>query len=268
MSARNRELLALVPASLLVAAGFAAIFIQQSQQLSNVSLTYGAVFLGVCVATHLVVRFRLPYADPYLLPLAAVLACFGLVVIYRLDPEKAIRQAGWFAFGLLLFTLTIVFLKDFRVLERYRYTIALAGLALLLLPRVPGIGQQINGAYLGVKLGPVAFQPAEFGKIAIVIFLAAYLQDTRQVLVQGRKIGPLTVPQIKHLGPLLVVWGAAMFMLVFIRDLGSSLMYFGGFLALLYVATNRLSFVTIGLVLFSIGAWAMYHLRPHIQDRV
>ena len=155
MSARNRELLALVPASLLVAAGFAAIFIQESQQLSDVSLTYGAVFLGVCVATHLVVRFRLPYADPYLLPLAAVLACFGLVVIYRLDPEKAIRQAGWFAFGLVLFTLTIVFLKDFRVLERYRYTIAAAGLALLLLPRVPGIGQQVNGAYLGVGIGPV-----------------------------------------------------------------------------------------------------------------
>ena len=124
MSARNRELFALVPASLLVAAGFAALFIQQSQQLSDVSLTYGAMFLGVCVAAHLVVRIRLPYADPYLLPLVAVLACFGLVVIYRLDEEKALRQAGWFGFGLVLFTLTIVFLKDFRVLERYRYTIA------------------------------------------------------------------------------------------------------------------------------------------------
>ncbi len=269
MSARNRELLALVPASLLVAAGFAAIFIQESQQLSNVSLTYGAVFLGVCVATHLVVRIRLPYADPYLLPLAAVLACFGLVVIYRLDPEKAIRQAGWFAFGLVLFTLTIVFLKDFRVLERYRYTIAAAGLALLLLPRVPGIGQQVNGAYLGVGIGPFAFQPAEFGKLAIVIFLAAYLRDNRQLLVQGaRRFAGITFPPLKHFGPLLVVFFAAMFLLFIIQDLGSSLMYFGGFLALLYVATNRLSFVTIGLALFSVGAWAMYHLRPHIQDRV
>ena len=186
MSARNRELLALVPASLLVAAGFAAIFIQESQRLTDVSLTYGAVFLGVCVATHLVVRIRLPYADPYLLPLAAVLACFGLVVIYRLDPEKAIRQAGWFAFGLVLFTLTIVFLKDFRVLERYRYTIAAAGLALLLLPRVPGIGQQVNGAYLGVGIGPFAFQPAEFGKLAIVIFLAAYLRTTASCWCRAR----------------------------------------------------------------------------------
>src|SRR3954462_10680853 len=269
MSARNRELLALVPASLLVAAGFAAIFIQENARLDDVSLTYGAVFLGVCVATHLVVRFRLPYADPYLLPLAAVLACFGLVVIYRLDPEKAIRQAGWFAFGLVLFTLTIAFLPDFRVLERHRYTVAAAGLVLLLLPRVPGIGQQVNGAYLGVGVGSFSFQPAEFGKLAIVIFLAAYLRDTRQLLVQGaRRIAGVTVPPLKHFGPLLVVWGAAMFLLFFIQDLGSSLMYFGGFLALLYVATNRVSFVGVGLVMFTVGAWAMYHIRTHIQDRV
>jgi cell division protein FtsW (lipid II flippase) len=269
VSARNRELLALVPASLLVAAGFAAIFIQESQRLSDVSLTYGAVFLAVCVATHVVVRIRLPYADPYLLPLAAVLACFGLVVIYRLDADKAIRQAGWFGFGLVLFTLTIVFLKDFRVLERYRYTIAAAGLALLLLPRVPGIGQQVNGAYLGVGIGSFSFQPAEFGKLAIVIFLAAYLRDNRQLLVQGaRRFAGVTLPPLKHFGPLLVVWGAAMFLLFFIRDIGSSVMYFGGFLALLYVATNRLSFVTIGLVLFAAGAWVMYQITDHIQDRV
>ena len=269
MTARNRELLALVPASLLVALGFAALFIQQSQRLSDVSLTYGAMFLGVCVAAHLVVRIRLPYADPYLLPLVAVLACFGLVVIYRLDEEKALRQAGWFGFGLILFTLTIVFLRDFRVLERYRYTIAAAGLALLLLPRVPGIGQQVNGAYLGVGIGAFQFQPAEFGKLAIVVFLAAYLRDTRQLLVQGaRRVLGVTVPPLKHFGPLLMVWGAAMFLLFFIQDLGSSLMYFGGFLALLYVATNRLSFVTIGLVLFGVGAWGMYQIREHIQDRV
>jgi cell division protein FtsW (lipid II flippase) len=269
VSARNRELFALVPASLLVAAGFAALFIQQSQQLSDVSLTYGAMFLGVCVAAHLVVRIRLPYADPYLLPLVSVLACFGLVVIYRLDEDKALRQAGWFGFGLILFTLTIVFLKDFRVLERYRYTIAAAGLALLLLPRVPGIGQQVNGAYLGVGIGAFQFQPAEFGKLAIVIFLAAYLRDTRQLLVQGaRRVLGVTIPPLKHFGPLIVVWGTAMFLLFFIQDLGSSLMYFGGFLALLYVATNRVSFVTIGLVLFAFGAWGMYQIREHIQDRV
>jgi cell division protein FtsW (lipid II flippase) len=268
VSARNRELMALIPASLLLTAGFAAIFIQQSERLSDVSLTYGLIFLLLCLAGHFLIRFTLPYADPYIFPLVAVLACFGLVVIYRIDDTLAREQAQWFVAGLILFAATILLLRDFRVLERYRYTIALVGLLLLLLPRVPGIGQQVNGAYLGVAVGPIAFQPAEFGKIAIIIFLAAYLRDTRQVLVQGRKIGPITVPQIKHLGPLLVVWGAAMFMLVFIRDLGSSLMYFGGFLAVLYVATNRTSFVAIGLGLFALGAWFFASTVSHVQERI
>ncbi len=269
MSARNRELVALIPASLLLTLGFAAIFIQRNAVLSDVSLTYGAIFLALCFAGHMVIRFTLPYADPYLFPLCAVLACFGLVVVYRIDEELARDQAQWFVIGLILFAVTIVALRDFRVLERYRYTIALAGLALLLLPRVPGIGQQVNGAYLGVKIGPISFQPAEFGKIAIVIFLAAYLRDTRQVLVQGsRRILGVTIPPLKHFGPLLVVWGAAMLMLVFIRDLGSSLMYFGAFLALVYVATNRLSFVVAGMILFAAGAWFFATTVGHVQDRI
>ena len=269
MSARNRELLALVPASLLLTAGFAAIFIQQSEQLSNVSLTYGAIFLLLCLAGHFLIRFTLPYADPYLFPLVAVLACFGLVVIYRLDDTLAREQAQWFVVGLILFGATILLLRDFRVLERYRYTIALVGLLLLVLPRVPGIGQQVNGAYLGVKLGPISFQPAELGKIAIVIFLAAYLRDTRQVLVLGaRRFLGVTIPPLKHFGPLLVVWGAAMVMLFFIQDLGSSLMFYGGFLAVLYVATDRFSFVAVGLSLFAGGAWILYQARPTITHRV
>ena len=269
MSARNRELLALVPASALLTAGFAAIFIQRSDVLSNVSLTYGAIFLGLCFAAHLVIRFTLPHADPYMFPLVAVLACFGLVVVYRIDDKLAREQAQWFVIGLILFVVTIVALRDFRVMERYRYTIAFAGLALLLLPRVPGIGQQVNGAYLGVKLGPITFQPAEFGKIALVIFLAAYLRDTRQVLVQGsRRFLGITIPPLKHFGPLLVVWGAAMLMLIFIRDLGSSLMYFGAFLALVYIATNRFSFVFVGLLLFGVGAWFFAGHIGHVHSRV
>jgi cell division protein FtsW (lipid II flippase) len=269
VTARNRELLGLVPASLLLTLGFAAIFIQQSAAQSDLSLTYGVAFLLLCLAGHLVIRFTLPYADPYLFPLVAVLACFGLVVVYRIDETLARDQAEWFVVGLILFAVTIIFLRDFRVLERYRYTVAAAGLLLLLLPRVPGIGQQVNGAYLGVGFGPVTFQPAEFGKIAIVIFLAAYLRDTREVLVQGshRFLG-MTLPPLKHLGPLLVVWGGAMVMLVFIRDLGSSLMFFGGFLALLYVATNRVSFVAVGLGLFALGAWFFAGTVGHVQNRI
>jgi len=155
------------------------------------------------------------------------------------------------------------------VLERYRYTVAAVGIGLLLLPRLPGIGQQVNGAYLGVKAGPLTFQPAEFAKIAIIVFLASYLRDTRQLLVIGaRRFAGITIPPLKHFGPLLVVWGAAMVMLFFIRDLGSSLMFYGGFLAVLYVATDRFSFVAVGLSLFAAGAWALYHARPTITHRV
>jgi len=268
-TARNRELLALVPASLLLTAGFAAVFIERNDVLSNVSLTYGALFLGLCLAVHIVLRFTLPYADPYLFPLFAVLACFGLVMIYRIDEKLAREQAQWFVIGLALFAATIILLRDYRVLERYRYTVAAVGIGMLLLPRLPGIGSQVNGAYLGVKAGPLTFQPAEFAKIAIIVFLASYLRDTRQLLVIGaRRVAGVTIPPLKHFGPLLIVWGAAMAMLFVIQDLGSSLMFFGGFLAVLYVATNRFSFVAIGLTLFAAGSWVLYHARPTITHRV
>jgi cell division protein FtsW (lipid II flippase) len=263
MSPRTRELFGLVPAALLVTAGFAAVFLQQDdlrEEISDLSLTYGAVFLGLCVALHVVVRFALPHADPYLLPLVAVLTSFGLVMIYNIDEDLARDQATWFVVGVVIFAAAIVFLRDYRVLERYRYTIALAGIVLLLLPRVPGISAQVNGAYLGVKVGPISFQPAELAKIAMIVFLASYLRDTRQVMMQRLRL--------KDLGPLLVVWGASMVLLVFIRDLGSSLMFFGGFLALVYVATNRMSFVAIGLAMFAAGAAFFTSTVSHVQGRI
>ena len=268
-SARNRELLALVPVAVLLTAGFAGVFSQENEQLGNLSLVYGAYFLAICLATHVFLRIRLPDADPYLFPLMATLTAFGFVMIYRIDETLARDQANWFVLGLVLFALTIWFLRDYEVLERYRYTIAIGGLLLLLAPRLPGIGQQVNGAYLGVKLGPIAFQPAEFTKIAIIIFLASYLREHREVLIVGaRRVLGVTLPPLKHFGPLLVVWGASMFMLVFIRDLGSSLMFFAAFLALLYVATGRFSFVVIGMLLFLVGAWFFASTVPHVHDRV
>ncbi|MGI8631221.1 MAG: FtsW/RodA/SpoVE family cell cycle protein [Solirubrobacterales bacterium] len=270
MSARNRELLALVPAALLVAAGFAAVFIAEgTTELDTLSLVWGGYFLAICLGVHIFLRMRLPLADPYLFPLVALLAAFGLVVIYRIDPDLARDQANWFVLGLVALVGVVVFLRDYAVLQRYRYTIALAGIVLLLLPRFPVIGSQVNGAYLGVKLGPIAFQPAEVAKLCVVIFLASYLHDRREVLVVGaRRVLGLTLPPLKHLGPLLVVWGAAMFMLVFIRDLGSSLMFFGAFLALLYVATDRFSFVVIGILMFLAGSWFFASTVGHVSDRI
>ena len=270
MSARNRELLGLIPASLLVTAGFAGVFIQRSNALSNVSLTYGALFLGLCIAAHVFIRITLPRADPYMFPLVAVLASFGLVMVYRIDPTLARQQAQWFVLGLILFAATIILLRDYRKLERYRYTIVLISLALLVLPRLPGIGYAANGAYLGVRIpGLFVFQPSEFAKIGLVIFLASYLRDTRQVLVQGghRFLG-VTLPPIKQFGPVVIIWGLAMGTLVVLSDTGSSIMFYGGLLAMLYVATNRVSFVVIGLIAAAIGFWYLGTHIPHIHARV
>jgi cell division protein FtsW (lipid II flippase) len=267
--ARNRELVALIPVALLLTAGFAGVFAQESSKLGDASLIYGAYFFALCLATHLFLRIRLPNADPYLFPMVALLTAIGLVMVYRIDESLARDQANWFVLGLVLFALSIQFLRDYEVLERYRYLIAVGGLLLLLAPRLPGIGQQVNGAYLGVKIGPIAFQPAEFSKIAIVVFLASYLRENREVLVVGaRRILFVTLPPLKHFGPMLVVWGASMFMLVFIRDLGSSLMFFAAFLALLYVATGRFSFVVIGMAMFLVGAWFFAATVPHVHDRI
>jgi cell division protein FtsW (lipid II flippase) len=282
-SPRNRELLGLVPSALLVTAGFTAIFIQTQRSspgastnltlnhASSVSLTYGALFLGLCLAAHLVIRFALPNADPYLFPLVAVLASIGIVMVYRIEPTLARQQAQWMVLGLVLFAATIIALRKrgVSVLERYRYTIALVGIGMTVLPRLPGIGEQVNGAYLDIHVGSVSFQPAELGKVAIVIFLASYLRDNRQILVTaGRRFLGLTIPPMKQFGPMLIVWGAAMATLLLTRELGTSLMYYGAFLALLYVATGRLSFPLIGLVLFAIGAWYLAGHVGHVHARV
>lgn len=269
MSARNRELAGLIPVAGLLIAGFAAVLVVRGDELDSTSLIFGAYFFAICLAAHVFLRVRLPHADPYLFPLVALLAAIGLVMLYRIDDSLARDQANWFVVGLVLFMATIVFLKDFHVLERYRYLIVTGGLILLMLPRVPGVGAQVNGAYLGVDIGPLAFQPAEFGKLAVVIFLASYLREHREVLVVGAKrFAGITFPPLKHLGPVLVVWGAAMLMLVFIRDLGSSLMFFGAFLALLYVATNRVSFVIIGLAMFFAGVLLLPHIPLLAVDQV
>lgn len=270
MRARNRELLALIPASLLVTAGFAGVFIQRSNSLSNVSLTYGAIFLGLCVGAHFFIRMTLPHADPYMFPLVAVLASFGIVMIYRISSTFARQQAQWFVLGLILFVATIIVFRDYRKLERYRYTIVFVSLGLLLLPRVPGIGDQVNGAYLGVHIpGVFVFQPTEFAKIGLVIFLASYLRDTRQLLVVGaRRILGVTLPPIKHFGPVVVIWGLAMLILVLLHDIGSSLMFYGALLSVLYVATGRLSFVVVGMLAFALGAWYLGTHIAHVHDRV
>jgi len=201
-----------------------------------------------------------PNADPYLLAMTALLAALGVTIIYRLNPDDAFRQSLWIVLGVALFALTLLALRrDYRVLEQYKYLFGLGAVTLLALPALPVVGQTINGARLWVRIGSFQFQPGELAKILLIIFLAGYLREKREVLAQGR---------IKDFGPLFLIWGAAMVVLVQTNDLGSALLHFGIFLAMLYVATGRALFAAAGLALFVAGAAAVYHYVDHVQQRV
>lgn len=260
MTLRNRELLNLLVVGILTGLGFASVYIARESQISTGSLSYAAFFFGLYLVAHLVARLTVPHADPYLLPMAALLAAVGLTEIYRLDPDDAFRQGLWIVIGVAFFALTLIVLRrDYRRLESYKYVIGLGALVLLALPALPGLGTTINGARLWVRVGPLQFQPGEIAKLMLIVFLAGYLREKREVLARGR---------LKDFGPLLAIWGGAMLVLVQTNDLGSALLYFGIFLGMLYVATARVVYTAAGLALFVSGSWALYQVVPRVRERV
>ncbi|HEX2427902.1 MAG TPA: FtsW/RodA/SpoVE family cell cycle protein [Gaiellaceae bacterium] len=260
MSARSRELAGIVVAALLAGIALSSVTIARDAEVSATAMTWGALFLALYLVAHVVVRRTVPYADGALLPLTAVLTAFGLAIVYRLDSQDGARQAVWVAVGVGVLAATLVALRhDYRVLESYRYLFGIAAVGLLLLPSVPGLGEEVNGARLWVNLGVVQFQPGELAKICLILFLAGYLREKREVVAQGR---------LKDLGPLIAIWGAAMLVIVQTNDLGSALLNFGIFLAMLYVATGRALYVGAGLALFVGGAAVLYNALQHVQDRV
>jgi cell division protein FtsW (lipid II flippase) len=257
---RNRELAALLTVGLLTAIGFATVYIAERSQISGGSLGYAVFFFGLYLVAHVVARLTVPLADPYLLPMAALLTAIGITEIYRLGANDAFRQGIWLVIGVSAFSATLLWLhKDYRALERYKYVFGVTAIGLLFLPALPVIGETVNGSRLWIHVGSLQFQPGELGKIALIVFLAAYLREKREVLAQGR---------LKDWGPLLVIWGGAMLVLFATNDLGSALLYYGIFLAMLYIATARLSFVAAALGLFLVGAYALSYATPHVQDRV
>jgi cell division protein FtsW (lipid II flippase) len=260
VSARSWELAALVLAGLVAGVGLASVAIAREAAVRPSAALYGALFLSLYLLAHVVVRRAAPYADGALLPLAAALTAFGLTFIARIDPENGARQALWVVVGVGVFVGVLVALRhDVRVLESYRYLFGLATVGLLLLPSAPGIGATRNGARLWVDLGFVQFQPGELAKLALVLFLAGYLREKREVLAHGR---------VKDFGPLLAIWGGAMLVIVLTKDLGSALLVFGLFLAMLYVATGRTLYVGIGLGLFLGGAALLYTAVDRVQERI
>lgn len=238
--------------------------------------TFGIWFTALWTVAHLVVRRFAPYADPLLLPCVAVLTGLGLVMIHRLDiadtgaRADAPVQLVWATIGLALFIAVLLVVRDHRLLARYAYILMLLGLVLLAIPAVlPASISEVYGAKIWIRVAGFSIQPGEFAKICLVVFFAAYLVDKRDVLaLASRKVMGLEFPRGRDLGPVLVVWVVSILVLVFERDLGSSLLLFGIFVVMLYVATERASWVVIGLVLFAGGATLAYRAFAHVQARV
>lgn len=250
---------------------------------SRLWITVGVVG-GIALLMHVAVSIWARYADPIMLPVATLLTVLGLIMIYRIDVAAARRavlndsppptpdvysQLTWFAVAAILFIALLVLLPDHRRLQRYTYTFGLAGLVLLVLPLAPVIGTTVNGATLWIRVGEFSFQPAELAKILLTIFFAGYLVVKRDslALVRTKFLG-IGFPRLKDLGPILIAWAVSLGVLIFERDLGTSLLFFGLFVSMLYIATQRRGWLVIGGVLFLAGAYGAYQLFAHVQSRV
>ncbi|GAB6939275.1 FtsW/RodA/SpoVE family cell cycle protein [Isoptericola variabilis] len=271
--ARLAELFLLI---LALAAGISAFAMVGRSVTGELPADFWAVSLlltGISVAAHVVLRLRAPWADQVILPAVVLLNGLGLAMILRLQlagtkGADAWSQMMYTALGAVIAILIVWFLRDHRWIRRLTYTAMLVGLVLVVLPLVPGIGREINGARIWINIG-FSVQPAEFAKIAFAIFFAGYLVANRDTLaLAGKKVLGLQLPRIRDLGPILIVWAASLAVLVFERDLGTSLLFFGLFVAMLYLATERFSWVLIGLVLFAAGALVAASVFPHVGARM
>ncbi len=266
---RSTELGLVLMAGLVTVGAYALVALGRTATLPANLLPFLAVILGLLLAAHLATRRLAPGADGVLLPIAALLNGVGYVFIARIDTNLAGLQANWTFVAIAAYVATLLVLRRVSDLARYKWTFAFAGVFLLLLPFVPGVGRVINGSRIWVGLGPINFQPGEFAKIALALFFAAYLVEKRELLAMATwRVGPLWLPEPRHLGPVLVAWLASLVVLIGQRDLGSALLFFTLFVVMLWVATERSSYLVIGGVLFAGGAYAAWHLEETVQNRV
>jgi peptidoglycan glycosyltransferase len=268
--ARRRTELGLIILALLLTGGLyiLASLGKASKLPANIG-PFLAMVCGLLLVAHLGMRRWAPYADPILLPTACLLNGIGYVFIARLDQHLAGLQATWTALGVAAFLLTLVLVRHVRDLERYRYTFALVGIGLLLLPLAPVIGENINGARLWVRLGSITFQPGELAKIALAIFFASYLVERADLLRQGtRRVGRFLVLDPRHLAPILAAWGLSLLIFLFENDLGSSFLFFALFIGMLWVSTGRGYYLALGAALFAAGSVFALKVVGHARGRV
>jgi len=240
-------------------------------------LTYAAGLAGLTFGLHLILRLVARDADPFIVPIATMLNGLGITMIHRLDlaagvsgwEAAGVRQMAWTALALIIAIGVLLIVRNYRILLRYRYLSMLAGVVLLTMPLWPGIGLTVNGATIWIQLGELSFQPGEIAKIALAIFFAGYLMTARESLSRvGKKMWGVRWPRVRDLGPLIIVWVVSMGVLVFQRDLGTSLLYFGLFLAMMYIATNRVLWIVLGGSLFLAGAALAAARFSYVQGRI
>ena len=231
--------------------------------------SYAAAVAGLAAVAHIAVRRLAPNADPLLLPVALMLSGLGYAMVRRLNPALATPQLSWILLGIVAFIATLAILRDARRVESFRYSFMVAGLALLLLPLAPHIGRTVSGARLWVRVGSLNFQPAEGAKILLAAFLAGYLASKREVLTSATtRLGPWMIPAPRHFGPLVLAWGVSLAVMVFERDLGSSMLFFALFVVMIYAATARAAYVVTGIGLFAGGTYFAYQSFAHVQGRI
>ncbi|MGW0496602.1 FtsW/RodA/SpoVE family cell cycle protein [Streptomyces sp. NPDC003007] len=268
---RGVELALIVLAVLLSVYGYCAVGLARHGALPPGAAGYGAGLGVLALLAHLAVRLRAPYADPLLLPIGVLLNGLGLVLIYRLDLETpgdraAPAQLVWSTLGVALFILVVLLLRDHRVLQRYTYVCVVTALVLLTLPI---LFPAVNGARIWIRIAGFSIQPGEFAKVLLAVFFAAYLAANRNALAYtGRRVWKLQLPTGRVLGPIVAVWLVSVCVLVLERDLGTSLLFFGLFVVLLYVATGRTGWIAVGLLLAALGAVAVGRLEPHVHSRI
>ena len=266
MSRRNLELTFLVLAGAVSTMAYVSVYAGRFREINRVSIIYGLVFVAIFLLLHVVERVFLPQADPFLLPIAALLAAIGLTEIFRIKPSLALMQGQWLLVGAGLFILTVLVVRDHMKLDHYRYLIGAVGLALLIVTIV--LGTTVNGSKLWIHAFGFSIQPSEFAKLAIVVFLAGYLDDKKVLLsVPDRHFLGVPFPAPKYLGPLLVMWVLSLAMLVFMKDFGMALLFMSIFIALMYMATARVVYVVTGVGLFAVAGVISVYMVPHVHER-